>query len=176
MTARVLRSLPMLLLAFLYGTASAESFNGVVSYVTDGDTLWVRPVSGGPAWQVRLEGIDAPEICQASGIEARAALAARVLHRRVQVALTTQDSYQRWLGRVSLDDQDVGEWLVRHGHAWSYRFKSDRGPYGAFEARARQARIGLWQDADAMPPRRFRQAHGSCHPDRSPVPAQPAPP
>jgi micrococcal nuclease len=144
--------------------ASADSFRGVVTYVTDGDTLWVRPATGGPAWQIRLEGIDAPEICQAFGPQARAALATRVLHRPVQVTLRAQDSYQRWLGHVTADGEDMAQFLVRKGYAWSYRFKGDRGRYASLEARARQSRLGLWRDDDVMPPRKFRQTHGSCHP------------
>lgn len=142
--------------------AQAGSFEGVVTHVTDGDSLWVRPASGEAPRQVRVQGIDAPEICQAFGAPSRDALAARVLHQRVAVSSQARDSYQRVLGRVSMNGRDLGEWMVGRGYAWSYRFRGDRGPYAALEARARDAGLGLWAHGPAMEPREFRKRHGSC--------------
>jgi endonuclease YncB( thermonuclease family) len=33
---------------------------GIVTHVSDGDTVWVQPLQGGEAHKVRLLGIDAP--------------------------------------------------------------------------------------------------------------------
>ena len=141
----------------------AAQFVGVVSHVTDGDTVWVRPVSGGPPQQVRIDGIDAPEICQPYGTEARAALSARILNRRVTVAPRREDQWRRIVARVKVGRDDVGGWMVAHGHAWSYRFRRDLGPYARVEARARAAQVGLWRTGAAETPRDFRVRHGSCH-------------
>lgn len=149
------------LLVVTLGVRAAD-FSGVVTHVTDGDTLWVRPASGGPPRHVRLHGIDAPEICQPHGAVAREALAARVLHRRVSVASHLKDDYQRTLGIVRLGRQDLGRWMVRTGQAWSYRFRGNAGPYAAEEAQARQARLGLWNADAPLRPREFRTRHGSC--------------
>lgn len=140
----------------------AGNFDGVVTHVTDGDTLWVRPASGGAPRQVRLQGIDAPEICQAYGAQSRDALAARALHKAVRVASRRRDDYQRELGHVSMGGQDLGLWMVSRGHAWSYRFRRDPGPYSMQEAQARDARLGLWSGRTPMPPRDFRKRYGSC--------------
>ena len=140
----------------------AGNFTGIVTHVTDGDSLWVRPLAGGPPRPVRLLGIDAPEICQAYGPQARDALAARVLHQPVRVASRQRDTYQRVLGKVTLGGQDLGLWMVSRGHAWSYRFHRDRGPYAQREAQARSARLGLWRGPAPLPPRDFRKRHGSC--------------
>jgi micrococcal nuclease len=51
---------------------------------------------------------------------------------------------------------------VSHGHAWSYRFRAERGPYAREESRARRARLGLWSDGNRETPRDFRKRHGSC--------------
>lgn len=157
-----LRLIVATLLVALAACAHARSFEGVVTHVTDGDSLWVRPASGGAPREVRLQGIDAPEICQAFGASARDALAARVLHRRVAVNSRARDSYRRALGRVTLNGQDLGAWMVGRGYAWSYRFHRDVGPYAAQEARARNARLGLWADGPAIEPREFRKRRGSC--------------
>ena len=143
-------------------SAVAADFEGTVTHVSDGDTLWVRPAHGGPARKVRLQGIDAPEICQPHGVRSRDALAARVLHRRVRVASQARDSWQRTLGQVSLEGRDLGDWMVSHGHAWSYRYRGHPGPYRVQQTRARAARLGLWSDPAPIEPRQFRQWHGSC--------------
>ena len=133
-----------------------------MTHVTDGDTLWVQSRQGGEPRKIRLSGIDAPEICQAHGEAARRALASRVLGQPVLVTPLRKDDYGRLLARISVQDQDVGHWLVLHGHAWSYHGQRDAGPYAQQEAWARSQALGLWQ-VRAMSPKTFRRRHGSCH-------------
>ncbi len=142
--------------------AHAAPFAGVVTHVTDGDSLWIRPLAGGEPVEVRLQGIDAPEICQPHGREARAALAALALHRQVTVRPRARDRYERVLARVRLQRQDLGGWMVEQGHAWSDGWRGRRGPYGREQAQASAARLGLWRDSSPLEPRSFRQRHGSC--------------
>ena len=145
----------------LAAPALARSVEGEVSHVSDGDTLWLRPDDGGAALAVRIQGIDAPEICQDFGVQARDALAAHALHRRAQVNVIAQDMYQRSVGRVNVDGQDLGAWLVGNGYAWSAQYRRRAGPYAAQEEQARSGGRGLWA-ASAMDPREFRKRHGSC--------------
>lgn len=141
--------------------ASAHALSGVVTHVTDGDTLWVRPEGGAPV-KVRVQGIDAPERCQAWGLQSREALAARVLHRHVQVRTRARDAYHRTIGSVALDGHDVAAWMVREGHAWSQRWRRSPGPYAAEEAEARRFQRGLFAAPAVVEPRQFRKAHGPC--------------
>ena len=163
------------LIAFLgaHGEAFAKApanlaWRGTVSFVADGDTLWVRPASGAKPVKIRLDGVDAPEICQAYGQASRAALQAKLNHQPVTVTVSARrrDSFGRLLARVSLDRSggvDVGDWMVREGHAWSYRFRRDAGPYAAQEAAAKSARKGLFALAPLQEPRDFRKRHGACN-------------
>jgi endonuclease YncB( thermonuclease family) len=64
---------------------------------------------------------------------------------------------------VRFAGEDLGGWMVSRGYAWSYRFRSDPGPYRHQEAQARTARRGLWSTAGPEEPRAFRKRHGSCH-------------
>ena len=150
-----------LLLSACAAPAAPRSFSGVVTHVGDGDSLWVRPASGGAPLAVRLQGIDAPEICQPHGMVARDALARRVLNQPVTVSTRGKDDYDRWLARVQHGGDDVGGWMVAHGHAWSYRRRGDAGPYAGQQAQARRARVGLWSQPGAIEPRLFRQ-QGGC--------------
>ena len=139
------------------------AFAGKVSYVSDGDTLWVQPQAGGPPFKLRLDGIDAPEICQAGGAASRALLAQLALHQRVEVTVRRHDSYGRGLARIRLDGHDLGAQMVRAGHAWSYRWRHNPGPYAADETIARQSGSGLFAFGPPEHPRDFRKRHGSCH-------------
>jgi micrococcal nuclease len=147
--------------------ACAQAWRAEVTHVSDGDTLWVR-VAGERPRALRLRGIDAPEICQSSGPQARDALAAQVLHRTVEVRSTGTDDYGRQVAEVRHEGADVGERMVREGHAWASRFRGNRGTYARAEASARNARRGLWAGPAPESLRAFRQRHGRC--DRRPTP------
>ena len=143
--------------------ACAASFGGIVTHVSDGDTLWVQPDDHSlPPIKLRLQGIDAPERCQAWGEEAGAALAARVQARHVWVRVRARDVYARAIAQLRLDGEDIGAWMVAHGHAWSPGYGRHGGPYAAQERDARAARRGLFADPRALEPRLFRQRHGPC--------------
>ncbi|WP_296504794.1 thermonuclease family protein [Rhodoferax sp.] len=140
-----------------------RAFAGKVSYVTDGDTLWVQPDAGGAPRKLRLDGIDAPEICQSGGEASRAMLAQRALHQHVEVTVRRRDVYGRGLARIRLAGNDLGAQMVSAGQAWSYRWRRDLGPYAAEEAVARQFRRGLFAVSQPELPRDFRKRHGSCY-------------
>jgi micrococcal nuclease len=160
--------LPLAGLAPAFAAPSAEaSWSGVVTYVVDGDTVRVRPPGGGKPVSIRIDGIDAPEICQAFGPASRDALMQRVLGKRVQVYGKRHDDYGRLLARLEFQGDDTGQWMVARGLAWSYRSRSNSKPYAAQQRRAKAAGLGVFSPAHGTPPvypAQFRRQHGSCHP------------
>ena len=142
---------------------SAPWRSAVVSHVTDADTLWVR-VDGrsGKPLKLRILSIDAPEICQAGGPEAKRALEQFVLGRRVEYASSWHDGYGRALAEVRVDGADVGAWLVRRGLAWSYGFHRIPGRYASEQLAAMRESKGVFAAAHPMEPRLFRRTHGPC--------------
>lgn len=96
--------------------------------VTDGASLWLEPMTSGAPVELRLEGIDAREICSAWGPQAKKALAELVLGQQVSVKTVDRDMPGRTLGTVYLGAQNINKTLVQEGHAWSWRYKYDRGP------------------------------------------------
>ena len=149
--------------------AQPPSIAGVVRYVIDGDTVVLQPDAGaGKPVKLRLLGLDAPEICQAGGVEARDALARRVVGRRVLATGAVSDVYHRRLVTLTHDGDDIGAWMVRQGQAWNARYRGRPGPYTDQEREARDAQRGLFAVPDPQPPRSFRRAHGSCYPSHGP--------
>jgi endonuclease YncB( thermonuclease family) len=113
----------------------------------DGDSLDIA------GERVRMLGIDAPELHQTCtdaagddypcGREAARALAAIVAGRTVTCTPLDHDRYDRDVVRCAADGRDLGEAMVRAGHAVELpRFSG--GAYTAAEREARNARRGLW--------------------------------
>lgn len=143
--------------------AKAGAWQGVVTHVSDGDTVWVQSLQGGQTYKVRLQGLDAPEICQAWGPQSRDALHAVLQGQVVEVQGYAHDSYGRLLAQLSRQGNDVGAWMVGQGHAWSYSYQGRPGVYDTQQAHAQSLRLGLFVDARAVQPRWFRRRFGSCH-------------
>jgi endonuclease YncB( thermonuclease family) len=135
---------------------------GQVSRIVDGDTLWLKTAPDAEPVVIRIEGIDAPESCQAGGAEATRALTQLALNRNVTVHIVARDEHARVVGKVIDGTVDVGNRMVRDGHAWSARFKYDRGPYVAEERMAIALKRGLHGEGAAVQPREFRQRNGPC--------------
>jgi endonuclease YncB( thermonuclease family) len=147
---------------------------GTVVRVTDGDSLWLEPSAPGAAVELRLQDIDAPEICQPWGPEAKRALQDLVLNKAVSVRASGRDTHGRTLGTLFLDTLNVNRTLVQEGHAWSNRYKFDRGPYVADERMAKALSRGFNTDASAVMPRDFRRDHGPCQSGDAPTAIAPA--
>lgn len=160
----IFRFLLIAIVLIAFNVHAKEVFSGKVTYVTDGDTLWVQPDAGGPPRKLRIDGIDAPEICQSGGEAAHAVLAQHALHQRVAVTVRRYDTYGRGLARIRLNGRDLGAQMVVAGQAWSYHWHRHPGPYAAEEAVAWQSRRGLFALGQPELPRDFRLRHGPCHP------------
>ena len=125
-------------------------------YVTDGDGLRVR------GYTIRISGLDAAEHDQAAkhrdgywfnhGKRVKSALIREIGGKQVRVAVEGSDKFGRLLGTVTCNGRDVGEWLVREGHAIAAY--SDR--YWHVEREARQAKRGMWDHAHNFDPRDHR--------------------
>ena len=143
----------------------AKVIEGMVTHVSDGDTLWLAVSKSSKPIKVRLQGMDAPESCQPWGKEAGDALRGKLLRQRVSLNTRARDDYDRALGRIQFQGADVGQWMVSQGHAWSYHHRRDPGPYIAEQRLAEGKRLGLWLQSgvDArIEPRQWRKLRGAC--------------
>ena len=144
----------------------ADVWEGTVIRISDGDTLWVRgKASPGPR-KVRIDGIDAPELCQTYGKTAKAALQHKILHKTITVDTRSKDDYGRDIAKINYQQEDIGAWMVRQGHAWSYHRRYNDGMYASQEQVAKRAKRGLFAAttpaSTPQEPRHFRKEHGSC--------------
>lgn len=155
---------PLILLLLIFSAhALAAVLDGKVVHVADGDSIVV--LADKVQYKVRLGAIDAPERFQAYGKRSKQSLAALIAGRNVRVQYDKLDRYGRIVGKVLLQNQDVGLEQVKRGMAWFYRHyqheltTQDRSAYDATENKARRERRGLWAAARPTPPWIYRRQH-----------------
>ena len=154
-----------------------EGVTGWISLVIDGDTVHLT-VDG---WyhRVRIQGIAAPEcemglvstssgdqyVCESDdeywGRSAYDALVGQFEGATVTVYCDQnvgepcpQDMFDRYLAFLETEDEDVGEWVVRNGHAFSFTayYSTRRATYCLAEDEAIANDRGMWAlgDQDAV--------------------------
>lgn len=157
------RFIPLLIALLLAAPSSAETLQGRVVAVTDGDTVKVLDVSH-TEWKIRLMGIDAPEKKQAFGIRSKSHLSDLVYGKTVVVEYSKKDKYGRTLGKILVNGVDANLEQIKAGMAWHYRKYAkeqpieDREIYAQAEDRARAGQRGLWSDAEPVPPWEWRKS------------------
>jgi micrococcal nuclease len=147
----------VVIFAVLFWTSTAlADFAGKVVAVKDGDTLEV--MMEGIAIRVRLYGIDCPEKGQAFGQRAKQAASDLAFGKTVEVRDKGRDRYGRTVGEVILQDgRSLNRELVRAGLAWWYRrYAKKDAELARLEKQGREAKLGLWADADPIPPWNWR--------------------
>lgn len=143
------------------GQILAETVQGRVVGVSDGDTITVLDAQR-QQHKIRLAGIDAPESKQAFGQASRKHLSDMVFDRDVTLDCGKTDKYRREVCVVLVDGHDINLAQVTAGMAWWYRkyqkeqSTAQRSSYEAAEAAAKAGRVGLWSEADPVPPWEWR--------------------
>lgn len=146
-------------LMLLPATGGAETIEGRVHHVVDGDTLTVIDFAH-RLREIHLLGIDAPALAQAFGQNARTALSALAADQPLRadcLGLGSQD-----VCRVRVGGQDVALELVRAGMAWwnpqhvSLQTAPERADYQRAEFNAKIRRFGLWNAKNPVPPWQWR--------------------
>ena len=161
----------IIVLCSLAFSANAETLTGYVVGVSDGDTITVLDAQK-RQHKIRLQGIDAPEKAQPFGQRSKENLSRLVFNKDVRVEWDKRDRYKRIVGKVWVQPSscatcpmtlDSGHAQITVGLAWWYRKYAneqppqDRGAYEFSEQEAKARRVGLWQDADPIPPWEWRR-------------------
>jgi len=139
--------------------AWAAEWTGKVVGVSDGDTLTVTKAGRGT--KVRLVEIDAPESRQDYGQRSKQSLSELCFGKNATIRDEGHDKYGRVLGRVFCDGIDANAKQVKRGMAWFYVQYGKDTALKLAEAEARAAKLGLWADANPIPPWEYRHGGGA---------------
>ncbi len=147
-----------------------KNLSGKIIGVSSGDTLTIL-VEATPT-VVRLAGVDAPELDQPYGNHAKRILTSRFAGKVATVAVDSRDKNGVAIGEIKVGKQNIGLQMLRAGMAWHHRDEKDTTQLAKAEAAARKSKRGLWRDASAIAPWRWRDK--SAEPETNEVAAQPA--
>lgn len=138
-----------ILLLFLLWIINSSAYGNsvVVQRVIDGDTFEIHTGE-----KVRLIGINAPEISDIFGREAKQYLADLIEKKTVYLQTDNiskdKDFYQRLLRYVILDEVDINKKMISDGFAFAYlKYSfSKSADYEQTQIKAREANRGIWGD------------------------------
>ena len=143
--AAIIAAVALLFGAVAYCYAQSDDYLATCVRVIDGDTLTVADENQN-LHRLRIVGMDAPELAQAYGRAAKAALSELVLHKEVHVVPAGVDKYNRELAQLRqnsvIGQLDVAETMISNGHAFSWG-----GAHYKAQEYAATHRLGVWSDA-----------------------------
>ena len=165
-----------LLSLLLYSPAFADTLQGKVVKVADGDTVTIIDDSG-KKHRIRLMGIDAPEKDQPYGDVSTQSLVELVSGKTATIEYEKRDRYKRIVGKVLVDPPgevfcmaldcvkkiDAGLEQIKKGLAWHYKkyqggqSEEDRLLYSEVEKQAISNKLGLWEIEEAISPWEWRR-------------------
>jgi micrococcal nuclease len=165
--------LALLLVSPCLAKDTIRTIEGIVTKVSDGDTIHVTDPLGTKV-KVRLYGIDCPETEKSNrrtgrvskagqpyGEDAYRALQGKLQRQRVRLDVMDIDRYGRTVSIVWLGDRNINKEMVAEGWAWAYKQYLDRphaSEYLQAEEQARAKMLGLWQQSNPQPPWEFRRS------------------
>lgn len=170
----------LLLSLLLISFPALADVTGVVVGVSDGDTVTVLD-AGKTQHKVRVAGVDAPEKAQPFGQRSKQRMITLVFGKDVRLEGDKRDRYGRTVAKVWVSPPDcphcpktldAGLAVLTSGLAWHYKkYKNEQSPedrerYAYAEDEARSKRVGLWSEANPVPPWEWRKSKHSG--DRQP--------
>ena len=126
-----------------------------ISKIIDGDSLIVQ--SGNKSIEVRLHGIDAPELWQTYGKTAKSALSKISLKQSFKMTIKAIDRYKRKVVILENSKINLNEELIKNGHAWVYTKYVDNQDWIELQNIAKTKKLGLWKNANAIAPWEWRK-------------------
>jgi len=119
--------------------------------IADGDSLTVIG-SDGVELSIRLRGVDAPELGQRHGLQAKEALQELLSSGTLTLSHLGKGKYGRYIANVFIGDTWVNKELVAAGHAWCDQVNAFAQELFDIQRQARARHWGLWSDSDPVPP------------------------
>jgi len=134
---------------------AAERLTGVCTGVVDGDTLTLDV--DGQEITAHLAAIDAPELAQPYGPEARDFLATMAVDQTIQVMEVAKEPSGEIQAKTRIGERDPALALLEAGLAWHDTIHNNQENLAVAEIVARSSKLGLWSDPEPVAPWLWRQ-------------------
>ena len=137
----------------------SEEYEAIVLKVIDGDTIYIKSDNGRK--KVRLRHIDAPEIKQSYGEQAKNFLDNELDGKRIIVNSDYKDKYGRDIGDIFVYNKNqaiyINAKLIKSGNAWVYKSYRKNSYLMNLENFAKNNKLGLWKGNSPIKPWEFRK-------------------
>lgn len=142
-------------------TISAQTITGTVTKVLDGDTVVIKDSKTNKNYNIRLYGLDAPEVAhiqdegkkksaEVHGENSKKALTGLVLGKKVSAQIGGK-TYGRDVGLVKLaDGTDISLTMLRNGNGFVAEGFTNAGEYAFAQEEAKKNQKGLWSYPDGV--------------------------
>jgi len=148
----LLNFIVFLILVSFNNVIKKEIITGKVVAITDGDTFKLL-TKDTVLLKVRLANIDCPEKKQPYSFIAKQFISNAIFNKKVTLEVLKKDRYRRLIANVFYGDSiNLNHELVKEGLAWHYVKYSKDTILQRLENLAKEEKIGLWQDMNAIPP------------------------
>ena len=151
----------LLLLCVCAHASDERVITGKLKRVVDGDTIYLKTRANNSI-KVRLAFIDAPELNQSFGKDAKAFLK-KIEGQKVEIDVKSKDRYGRHVAILFHRNADINLGMIENGYAWVYtkylKYASIpiRNKYLHAEFLAKENALGLWKMNDYIAPWEWRK-------------------
>uniref|UniRef100_A0A0E0ML26 TNase-like domain-containing protein n=1 Tax=Oryza punctata TaxID=4537 RepID=A0A0E0ML26_ORYPU len=108
-------------------------------------------------YEIRLRGIDAPEMGMQYGKESQDALVKLIARKCVTLHVYGQDQFKRFVCDIHCGGVFIQEQMLVNGHAWHFKNYDKRPQFAKWEKMAQDARQGLWAYDNPVKPWEWRK-------------------
>lgn len=148
----------LLILFVLLSVLISSQTAGKVIKVKDGDTVVVL-LSDSTQETLRLAEVDCPEKGQAFGKNAKQFTSDAVFGKTITFYRTAKDRYQRTVAKIFYDhNKYLSEEIIKAGFGWWYFKASKNLNLQKLQDSAKENRLGLWTDKNAVSPWEYRKS------------------
>ena len=137
----------------VYNSSFGVAMKGKIIDVEDGDTATFVDSKTNKKYQLRIYGMDAPEVVHKNGTgktevygpQAKSAMTDLVLNKDVTIQMNGLDAYKRHISQITLaDGSNPALTMVRNGYAFMSQGLTSEASYAKAEAEATKAGKGIW--------------------------------
>ncbi|WP_336688443.1 MULTISPECIES: thermonuclease family protein [unclassified Chryseobacterium] len=148
----------LLILFVLFSVLISSQTTGKIIKVKDGDTVVVL-LSDSTQETLRLAEVDCPEKGQAFGKNAKQFTSDAVFGKTITFYRTAKDRYKRTVAKIFYDhNKYLSEEIIKAGFGWWYFKASKNLDLQKLQDSAKENRLGLWTDKNAVSPWEYRKS------------------
>ena len=137
---------------FLFSQMTAK-----IVAVKDGDTV-VALLDNNTQETLRLADVDCPENKQPFGKNAKQFTSSQVFGKKITFYRVGKDRYRRTIAKIFYDDEKyLSAEIIQAGFGWWYYKASKNFKLKDAEILAKEKKLGLWSDKNAVAPWDFRK-------------------